>query len=406
MKAKFTRIDIYDPEKDGPQFLSGFIRDKPFERIHDVVGANILALEDKNLKAVLIVIDACYLDGHWQDKLRKILREQGIHSIISVTHTHGAPSMVHSPTLGRVDEEYLKQVMTRVLADVRLAFENMEKVFEIKVYQEAMMENIIMRRTHITDYPNPGYLHKMMSDHTPGIVLRDVGNLNLLEINTTHNLPIVMSNLGCHPNVIKGEPQWHQMTRDYPGALSDYIERYYYSFSLFTQGASGDIRPAMLKGDFEALEAFSVTLGAKATNLLLRDKPFVYSYGKDLKLRFEEVTLSIPYSQTPDFTVAMSALKIGASILITAPGELYSSLARTIEGMFKNKAIIIGCANGTIGYIPDEEDFRVNHKNGTPLASWTTVPYFIPGYGNPGGRPNSDIGEIIVSGARKLLEMA
>lgn len=400
MECGFGRLPLWI-EKDGLQTLLGFQdRQGLCEGVHDVPQISILVLSQEALSVAIVSLDLCLLDHKWQRDFRSTIKKEfGMESIIACTHTHHAPAAAHT-TFTKVDEVFLQALPHRIIACLREAKNNQEEVEDVSVASIKHYGNIIMNRTYVDAL---GYMHKQIRSDTPARIF-GIGDDTLpldRDLNVMYFDPadVAIVNFGCHPNVMRWKNRL--MSSDFAGALVDYLEDAMVGWkAMFLNGVAGDARPAIGGESFDAVEAFGAIMGGQAFNAMWHHSRSI----PDLTLRFNECTFEIPFTDGTTVEAEMSCLAIGDIPILTIPGELYSSLGLQIKDGFEPRPIIVGYANGHLGYIPDRRCFEENHPYDTALGTWRRDGgLYLPGYGTPTVEPKPEIGDIVVKTARKLL---
>lgn len=406
--AGFSRIPLFE-ESDGPQELAGYAeRKQPYQGVHDPLFINTLFLKNQIGHSVptsvaLIVLDTCLVDHNWQTELRNELSRNGIQSIITCTHTHAAPSTIHM-SLHRTNKEYLAMVRKRILVSLASAQIQLRPVEKISVFQTTLRSNVIMNRTLVGG--KVGFLHKRLNLETPAQVFRKIDpdlNIILIEQSAKDDCPqqgFLLVNLGCHSNVM--ERNNRAISRDFPGALTDFLESYFPKkiTAVFINGAAGDVRPAVWESSWKTLRAIGAVFGGEVL-AAMEEKPTALYKGR-ISLAFRDTAISIPYTDGSTTNATLSCLWIENQPILTIPGEIYHSLSLRIKDGFTSRPILIGFANGNIGYIPDRRCFEERHPDDTALRTWSQNMY-LKGYGNPTTEPSPDIDTLIVEESRKIL---
>ncbi|MDR6549182.1 neutral/alkaline non-lysosomal ceramidase N-terminal domain-containing protein [Paenibacillus qinlingensis] len=151
----------------------------------------------------------------------------------------------------------------------------------------------------------------------------------------------------CHPTVIGWEES--VISGDFPGvAVAALEETYKGSVFLYANGAAGDISTRFTRQGSDSVEA--ERMGNHLVGSLQTSRP-IPSLSRYTFLRDESPRLLD--QRTGEWLVGYQQwIELGGMRLWLVPGEIFSSYARAAT---MNNQLIIGYANGYIGYIPDEQ---------------------------------------------------
>jgi neutral ceramidase len=183
----------------------------------------------------------------------------------------------------------------------------------------------------------------------------------------------VLMHAVCHPcfftwgdNATPPYPEgFPKMSADFPGEAQSFVEKAYdgQTRALFLQGCAGDIRPNLPGDPYRCADEADIQwagrdLGGATVRALARSmireerskRPAVY------KLRCVSERVTLPGKDGP-VEAELMAMKIGPYLLLTMPGEPMVEYGFKVEGSIADRAvpIVIGYANGNIGYIATEE---------------------------------------------------
>jgi hypothetical protein len=159
------------------------------------------------------------------------------------------------------------------------------------------------------------------------------------------------------------------MSADFPGEAQRFVEKAYdgNTMSLFLQGCAGDIRPNLPGDPYRCADEADIEwagrdLGGAVVRALARSmvreerskRPTIYK----VRCASEQVQLS---GKDGPIVAELMAMKIGPYLLLTMPGEPMVEYGFKLERSIADRAvpIIIGYANGNIGYIATIEAHRV-----------------------------------------------
>ncbi len=159
------------------------------------------------------------------------------------------------------------------------------------------------------------------------------------------------------------------MSADFPGEAQTFVEMCYAgkTSSLFLQGCAGDIRPNLPGFPYRCADEADIqwagrdlggavvrTLARSVTREQLRDRAEYYA------IRVASSVVSLP-GKEGRIDAELMAMKIGPYLLLTMPGEPMVEYGLKLERAIADRAIpiIIGYANGNIGYIATTDAYGV-----------------------------------------------
>ena len=159
------------------------------------------------------------------------------------------------------------------------------------------------------------------------------------------------------------------MSADFPGEAQSFVEMCYggQTHSLFLQGCAGDIRPNLPGYPYRCADEADIqwagrdlggavvrALARSVTREELRDRPEYY------QIRVANTVVSLP-GKEGRIDAELQAIKIGPYLLLTMPGEPMVEYGLKLETAIADRAIpiIIGYANGHVGYIATTDSYEV-----------------------------------------------
>jgi neutral ceramidase len=207
-----------------------------------------------------------------------------------------------------------------------------------------------------------------------------------------------------------------KISRDYPGAAASIVETVFPTAKMmFLQGSLGDINAVLvhtgrvdeagillagevLKTVVNSKEMENISLDAISRQidlpLQVPDADEVRRILAENQKKLEDAGISENDKNSPRFyvdwaqsmlsklenrpessmSIEIQCMRIGDIILACNPSELFIQFALDIKRESPMKTLVVGCANGEIGYIPDKGDFERND-----YAS-TLVPKFLDNF--------------------------
>ena len=358
LSAGVAKVDI-TPPADTP--VTGHPRKTTGAR--DPIRAGILLLDDGKTKVAIATFD---LIGA-TDGLVKSVRE-AIHSQAGVSAENILVAASHSHSGPDFDKEtaWSKGVVEQVGAAAAKAAADMRKV--TLGYGEGEIGFSINRRKVIDGRAVVRLNPKGPNDRRVKVLRFDDGQ-------SLTPLAVVMHAV-CHPcfftwgdNATPPYPEgFPKMSADFPGEAQTFVEKAYdgQTRSLFLQGCAGDIRPNLPGDPYRCADEADIQwagrdLGGTVVSALARSmiREEFSKRPKHYKLRCvsEKVTLS---GKDGPVEAELMALKIGPYLLLTMPGEPMVEYGFKLEKSIADRAvpIIIGYANGNIGYIATAESHK------------------------------------------------
>lgn len=361
LKAGVAKVDI-TPAEVKDVTVTGHTR--VVNGVRDPLRAGVLVLDDGETKAAIVTLDVI---GAWEDMVARsraaIAKVTGVPAsniMVCASHNHSGPGW-------QENARWATNVITKLASAAREAAGSTRPV-NIGMAEDRISFGINRRKTidgRAVIRLNPD------GPNDPRVkVLRFDDGRSLTP------LAIVMHAV-CHPCFFtwgdKGSPPYPKgfpkMTADFPGEAQTFVESVYAgkTASLFIQGCAGDIRPNLpgypyrcadeadiqwagrdLGGAAVRAAAFSLTreqLGKRATFYPIRVASEVIELpGKEQPVRAE-----------------LMAMKIGPFVLLTMPGEPMVEYGFKLEAAIADRTtpIIVGYANGNIGYIATAEAYQV-----------------------------------------------
>ncbi len=199
----------------------------------------------------------------------------------------------------------------------------------------------------------------------------------------------VMMHAVCHPCFFtwgdKGSPPYPngypKMSADFPGEAQTFVEMIYGQKTsvMFLQGCAGDIRPNLPGYPYRCADEADIQwagrdLGGAVTRALAlsvtREK--LQQRASFYQIRTARGVVDLPGKEKP-VRAEMQALKIGPYLFLSMPGEPMVEYGFKLEKAIADRAIpiIVGYANGYLGYIPTADAYAVGgyEPNRSPLTA-------------------------------------
>lgn len=361
LRAGVAKIDI-TPANPAGMTVTGHPRKVSGSR--DPIRAGVLALDDGETRVAIISLD---LIGAWEEMVQKlrteIERETGIpgpNVMVAASHNHSAPGWSDQP-------EWAEETIRKLVAAAKQAAGDMVPVSvgyaEDKISFGINRRQVIDGRAVVRlnpDGPNDPRVKVLRFDDGKSLTPR-----------------AVLMHAVCHPCFFtwgdKGSLPYPMgyplMTADFPGEAQSFVERSYQdeTRAMFLQGCAGDIRPNLPGYPYRCADEADIqwagrdlggaVVRALAHNVIrerLAERPNYYP------IRVASEVITLPGKEGP-VDAELMAMKIGPYLLLTMPGEPMVEYGFKLEQAIADRAIpiIIGYANGNIGYIATEDSYQV-----------------------------------------------
>jgi hypothetical protein len=159
------------------------------------------------------------------------------------------------------------------------------------------------------------------------------------------------------------------MTADFPGEAQTFVESTYQqkTSTLFMQGCAGDIRPNLPGYPYRCADEADIQWAGRDLGGAV-SRALAYSVTREklqqrdsfFPLRIASEVIELPGKEHP-ISAELMAMKIGPFLLLTMPGEPMVEYGFKLEAAIADRAIpiIVGYANGNIGYLATTEAYDV-----------------------------------------------
>jgi len=418
MKAGFAEIDITPPI--GTHKI-GWIIDIISEQVLDPLFARAAAFVSDGQKIGFIGLDTLSIRWTTTQEIRRRISERfgfpGEHVMVAASHNHAGPVTCNCFEVKR-DEAYLETLIERCVAAFGQALERLTEA-EIgfgHTYEWEVAHNrrVVMRdgtaRCHGTFAdPDALYLEGPIDPEVAVLAARSASG----------ELLGCLVNFTCHPTHHGGDTC---LTANYPGALAREMKARGCPVTVFLNGACGNIHhsdPVQNGGGMDYLQ-----IGAK----LAQDAASVLAsmaFSGEMPFGVSKTTVQLPYRAVTEDEVngtmrgaqrfiipeiydklipgllerirlrgtqpaEVQALSIGNVSFVSIPAEYFVEHGLRIKTeSYPRHALVVGHANGMVGYVPTKEAF-------TRGGYETTF--------SPGHRMAPEAGDILADAAISLLK--
>ncbi|MFC1574059.1 neutral/alkaline non-lysosomal ceramidase N-terminal domain-containing protein [Candidatus Latescibacterota bacterium] len=351
--------------------MSGYgSRKDPFTGVHDDLFSRVVVFSDGENKAVIITADIIGFSHDFLEKFTdRLERETGITKefiLLAPAHNHGGPvTRVYNRAVSPEVLAYVDVLEEKMAGAVKEAINDMQPVLIGGGTGECLM-NINRRALHPKDGIALGRNPYGPCDHEVGVIRID---------DTKGNIVSLLYNWPCHGTTTG--PKNYQITGDWPGAASRYIETELDDkvIAPVTIGASGDINPIYGPHiDFESESRF-YSYGVESIGIIL---------GKEVIKVAEAIRVSGAGSinalqrivtlpgktddsklQQPDtfsesgLKIRLTVLKIGNIIMAGVSGEVFNEIGVELkkQSPYANTFMVTHC-NGSSGYLITDKAYE------------------------------------------------
>ncbi len=386
----------------------GYYRDRKAESVNDALYVSSLVLTSRGETLVIINYDLIGLRVETVRFLKEELREEmGLDSssiLVAATHTHSGPNTCLSEGLGEpCSDEYLSRIVDSALQATRYAWNGRTPITSFKSFID-------------TSFPGIGFNRVLRQEGPIDNSLRGV-----FFCREGHR-PLALINYACHPVVLGVNKE---ISGDYPGAVVRAMD--YAGFdAVFLNGFCGDIDPLSNKakwgnGGRDAVREYGQRIASSSIRGLLlngTEKEFhgvkgissrvrvpLYQFSEEELLLLlgkareglakgvssslsraqeEWILLLLERLRTDRLEafeeIEVAAMRIGDIFIVALPGETFTQIGTMIRQAYPMDNIYtVGNANGSIGYIPTDDDIEYKRYAGYG-SSWVyNRQPFLPG---------------------------
>jgi hypothetical protein len=295
--------------------------------------------------------------GQWDlDRLRESLAKRGFPQVVlALSHTHANVDTIGF--YGHYPRDYADFIVRQTEVAVHAAAQNLQPIRELRMGSVEMP----LAGGRVVDLIRNG--------RDPGVVDPTV---SILQAIGRDGKPIAnVINLACHPEVIDVD-ETHGLSPDFVGTLCRIVQSRLGGQPVFLNGSLGGMltpdtpaRTQAAAGEMGSrLAEFVIDAAGRAVpsgtyDLWLHRRPVQYPItGESVKAFLEKAPWPL---ELIDGRIAteMNAVWIGDAQFITVPGELLPDIGLEIMSHMPGRLrMIVGLANGELGYLVPSFDFR------------------------------------------------
>ncbi|QDT89997.1 hypothetical protein [Gimesia algae] len=361
LRAGVAKVDITPAEVNQLEVVG---HRRKVTGVRDPLRAGVLVLDDGQTKVAIVTLD---LIGAYTEIVKparaQIEKETGIPAaniMVAASHNHSGPGFDANSSWG-------KELIAKLGSAAKQAASKMTPV--TVGYGEDKIGFSINRRKVIN-----GRAVVRLNEEGP-----NDPRVKVLRFDDGKSLtPVaVLMHAVCHPCFFtwgdKGSLPYPngfpKMSADFPGEAQSFVEMCYgdQTSSLFLQGCAGDIRPNLPGYPYRCADEADIqwagrdlgsavvrTLAHSMTREALAERAEYYP------IRVANTVVSLP-GKEGRIEAELQAMKIGPYLLLTMPGEPMVEYGLKLENDIADRAtpIIIGYANGHVGYIATTDSYSV-----------------------------------------------
>ena len=388
LNAAAVEVDITPPI--GVKMAGYGARLKASQGIHDPLKAQVLFLELKDSRVILVSMDLVAVQAEFTRKLRTEIKEKtGVaeeHILIACSHTHSGPQGFNLGDLVMRETQYdcLQEITCQKIAGACAWVEGILRPAVVSL-GSSRIDGLGLNR----------------NDPQKGAADQEV---SVLRVDDASGKPLaVLFNYGCHPTVMGADNLL--ISADYPGAARAMLKGVFpQTVFMFTNSAAGDVStrftrrgatfsevtrlgqimgaavlqamnsaeifdPQMLSAQIVPIdlalkpfpaEAEAQALLAEAKVTLKRLQAEGASAGELRKIvtkieGIEVLLLQIKYYKGKEkLQSELQSIRIGSLRIVAVPGEPFSKTFLDIKQRISpDQAILVGYANDYKGYFPE-----------------------------------------------------
>jgi hypothetical protein len=400
MLASFTEVDITPPA--GTRKI-GWLKDIVGDHVIDPLFARVCVLQSGGAdvqRVAFVQLDTLSVGRKQVAEVRKRVGEKykfpGANVMVSATHNHAGPAVVRAGEV-KADPQYVEALTQKIVAAFGHALDRMEEA-EVAVGRRANHElannrRVVMRdgvvRTHGTfDDPDAIYLEGPVDPEVYVVAVRAKAG--------TSGAAVPGPWLGCLVNYAL-HPAHHGagtgFSAGWPGVLANELKKMGFPVPMFLNGALGQIatNDPRRGGADRDMNQIATGLAAEVEKALA-DAPL--RGGDGVKLSSRSEMLELPFREASENEIKgkirgaqrfidsaiydrmmpelleefktqgkqlaeVQVISLDEFDFVSVPCELFVELGLAIkEQANPRRAVIVGLANGMVGYVPTKQAFQ------------------------------------------------
>lgn len=371
--------------------LMGYNPHTVSNKINDKLNTTAFVFKYGTTKVALVSITVCLISDTICNELRQKISEitdipfENI--MLSATHTHSGPITTDMVGWGEPDLKYLEEnFYPNVINSVK---EANEKLTFVEMGYSIGNSYVGINRRELNDKNEIAFGQCEWGAFNPKMTVISFKDCD-------QNIIANIIHYGCHATAAGNNLE---ISRDWPGVMTDILERESGAITAFFNGPEGDVGPRLSNGhtvgqkniqhamDLGAVAGYDAVRIFKQINhyynpvltvssrlLELKLSPRVsYEYAKEQYELFKNETINIRaqsrdyyekiiksyengYKEKEYTYIPQTAFKLGDIAFAGFPYELFSEIGMRINKMSSiGHVMSIACTNGTLSYFPTEE---------------------------------------------------
>ncbi|GAB3932138.1 neutral/alkaline non-lysosomal ceramidase N-terminal domain-containing protein [Larkinella terrae] len=356
LRAGWAKVNL-TPSFTTPTGGYGARKGKHWTTVSDSIYVRTFVLNNGNTKVAVIALDLLITPPTVTEQLKKRLPEIGFrweNVFTGAIHSHNtlggwAPGLVGELFAGDFDQRVVDHITDAVLKSIVLAEKQLAPV-----------------EVGFSEIDAPDLVYNRMNDEG-----KVDGEIRLLKLKKNTGESALLCTFGGHATIFRAA-DYQYLSRDYPGALVDRLEKQSGGFVAFMAGSVGSTGSKTKPGkdEFATIRTYADTLTARISPTLpkLKTKPDSTLELLTLPLQLREPQARVTddwrvrgwffHTVYGDYPSDLKALRIGRTVLLGTPcdfsGELVAELRQQADRKGLN-LMVTSFNGGYVGYItPDK----------------------------------------------------
>jgi neutral ceramidase len=287
--------------------LYGYPTNRPCKSVHDNLTADAISFEYKGIRAVMISASLCVCDFAMSEKIRGIVADTvdlpAENVIFTTTHTHSGPALIDIPDHNYKGGEYFDSILIPALVSAAKQAEKSKKPAVVGF--GTVDSDIGANRRQLQQDGS------VLLGYNPYGLYDPI--MTVIGFKGIDDAPIAnIVHYGCHGTAAGIN---FEVTRDWPGVMTDRLEQQSGALTLFFNGPEGDIGPRLSNGnDKGAREEIggdisqAEEIGGRAAVDAVRAWRTIKEY-RTIPLKLITGDISLPYAPFPVEAEAREGMK-------------------------------------------------------------------------------------------------
>ncbi|GAB3896520.1 neutral/alkaline non-lysosomal ceramidase N-terminal domain-containing protein [Larkinella knui] len=361
LRAGWAKVNL-TPSFTTPTGGYGARKGKHWSTVSDSIYVRTLVLDNGGTKVAIIALDLLITPPTVTEQLKKRLPEIGFrweNIFTGAIHSHNslggwAPGLVGELFSGDFDQRVVDHITDTILKSIVSA-----------------QKQLAPAQVGFAEIDAPDLVYNRMNDE--GKVDSEV---RLLKLKKNTGESALLCTFGAHATIFRAA-DFQYLSRDYPGALVDRLEKQSGSFVAFMAGSVGSTGSKTKPGkdEFATIRTYADTLTARISPSLptfrMQTDSTLELLTLPLQLREPQARVTddwrvrgwLFHSVYGDYPSDLKALRIGQTVLLGTPcdfsGELVADLRREADRKGFN-LMVTSFNGGYVGYITPDKYY---HKN-------------------------------------------